>query len=240
MANALSLYIEAITDSDVLLTDNNTLKIKDIDDRIRDLNITNFTLNSRTSFIMVQTPIPGNTTRLGGSFIRGSGGTIVKNNDEISLNNSQVSAAAIINNESLANVTSLHMFIIDKPTAYMNMDKSTNKTLASSLIIVSVKRNHSSPTITNISLYFQVLNESKPNITNVDYYCSFYNTTTSQWSESGCTTPIRNEQFDRYECSCNHLTTFVLLSSPQIISCQNSTHTTFPNGTCALKPDVQV
>ena len=75
----------------------------------------------------------------------------------------------------------------------------------------------------NISLYFQVLNEYKPNV-NATYLCSFYDTNNSKWNESGCTIPQYNQQFDRYECSCNHLTSFALIWLPQSSSI-NSTRT---------------
>jgi hypothetical protein len=68
----------------------------------------------------------------------------------------------------------------------------------------------------NISLYFQVLNEFNPNRSDVDYYCSFYDTNRSQWNESGCTNPVYNTQYDRYECSCNHLTSFALIWLPNV------------------------
>ena len=67
----------------------------------------------------------------------------------------------------------------------------------------------------NISLYFRVLDEYKPSVS-ATYLCSFYDTNTLKWNESGCTIPKYNQPFDRYECSCNHLSTFALVWSPYI------------------------
>jgi hypothetical protein len=165
---------------------------------------------------MVQSPIQGNDIVLGASFTTGIGGTLVSNNNKGNVINSYLTTAAVISNESLSDVISLRMFIIAKPSAYRYIDNSTNKTLASSIILASVQRNNSSFTSMNISLYFQVIEEWKPNSTNVDYYCSFYDTNHEQWNESGCTKPVYNTQFDRYECSCNHLTSFALLFLPNV------------------------
>jgi hypothetical protein len=153
---------------------------------------------------------------LGASFTHGIGGELVKNTNEDNVISSPLSAAAIISNESLSGVTSLNMLIIDQPSIYRNIDNSTNKTLASSIIVASLKRNNSLSTSMNISLYFQVLNEFNPNRSDVDYYCSFYDTNRSQWNESGCTPPVYNTQYDRYECSCNHLTSFALVWLPNV------------------------
>jgi hypothetical protein len=50
----------------------------------------------------------------------------------------------------------------------------------------------------------------------VTYFCSLYDTKNSKWNESGCTAPHYNKQYDRYECTCNHLTKFALLWLPKI------------------------
>ncbi|CAF4890481.1 unnamed protein product [Rotaria sp. Silwood1] len=156
-----------------------------------------------------------NVSTLGATFRRGTGGHVVNASDVGDVTQSNFSAAAIINNEALNGVTSLNMLIIDKPTTYENIDNSTNKTLASSVIVMSAWRDSSASVPMNISLYFQVLEEYRPNI-RADYFCSFYDTTQSKWNESGCTKPRHNPTFDRYECSCNHLTSFALIWLPKL------------------------
>ena len=153
---------------------------------------------------------------LGVDFVRGVGGALLTRDNKDSLAYLNVSAASIIATESLNSVTSLRMLVIGKPSAYRHIDNITNKTLVSSIIVGSVKRRFSSSSSVNISLYFQVIDEWKPNITNVRYFCSFYDTNSSQWNESGCTTPIFNVPLNRYECTCNHLTSFALLWLPNI------------------------
>jgi hypothetical protein len=165
---------------------------------------------------MVQPPNPNkNTSILGASFVRNEGGRVVDTSNEDNVINSPLSTAAVMRKEDLIGVTSLNILIIDDPTAYKNIDNSSNKTLASSVIVVAAKENESLSTEIGILLYFQVLNdsESKPGD---DYYCLFYDTNHAKWNDSGCTKPMYNTQFDRYECSCNHLTSFALLFLPNV------------------------
>ena len=112
---------------------------------------------------------------------------------------------------------------MDKPSAYTNIDNSSNKTLASSIIMATVQRNNVVSSSMNISLYLQVLDEYKPNVS-ATYLCSFYDPNTLKWNESGCTAPTYNDTYDRYECSCNHLTSFALIWLPQS-SLTNSSRT---------------
>jgi hypothetical protein len=193
------------------------LSIGDIDTYLNKIDNVNLTRNTNDSFLVAEQPNQGdNVIVLGASFTLGIGGEVIKNTNQDRVISAPLSAAAIISNESLSGVTSLHILIIANPSAYRNIDNSTNKTLASSIIVGSVRRNNSSSTFINISLYFQVLNEFKPNSTDVDYYCSFYDTNNLRWNESGCTKPVYNKTYTRYECSCNHLTSFALLWLPNV------------------------
>jgi len=177
----------------------------------------NLTRNTNYSFLLAQQPNQSNNIIvLGASFTKGVGGKVVNSINKDNVTRSPLSAAAIISDESLSDVISLNMLIIGKPSAYRSIDNASNKTLASSIIVASVERNNSSSILMNISSYFQVLNEWKPTSTHVDYYCSFYDTNSLRWNESGCTIPVYNIQFDRYECSCNHLTSFALLFRPSL------------------------
>jgi hypothetical protein len=165
---------------------------------------------------MVRPPyINGSPTVLGASFTRGIGGEVIDDRNSENIKNSRkLSAAAIISTESLVDVESLNMLIIDNHSAYINLDNSTNKTLVSSIIVASVQRNNQSSGRMNISLFFQ--NLLKPELdVNENYVCSFYNINTSTWNDSSCTKPQYNRQSNRYECSCNHLTSFALIWLPQ-------------------------
>jgi hypothetical protein len=171
---------------------------------------------------MAQQPNQGNNVIvLGASFTPGIGGEVINNTNQDRVISSPLSAAAIISNESLTDVTSLNMLIIDDPTAYENIDNSSNKTLASSIIVIATQRNSSMLTPINVFLYFQVLSQFQPNSTHVDYYCSFYDTSNLRWNESGCTKPVYNKTYTRYECSCTHLTSFALLWLPNVPNTRN-------------------
>ncbi|CAF1217625.1 unnamed protein product [Rotaria sp. Silwood1] len=215
IADALSLYISSVANSNTSLNSTYTLTPNDIDVSLTKINASNLTINTNDSILVVQKPEQGGTVFvLGASFSRGIGGQIVNTANKDNITDSNLSSAAIISDSALIGATSLNMLIIDKPTTYETLDNSTNKTLASSVIVVAVKRNSSVSVPTNITLYFQVLNEYKPNTT-VDYLCSFYDTINSTWNESGCSIPRYNSEFNRYECSCNHLTSFALIWLPR-------------------------
>ncbi|CAF4840725.1 unnamed protein product [Rotaria sp. Silwood1] len=216
IAENLSLYISSITNSNTTSNSSNTLTVNEIDTLISRINDTNITINTADSILVAQQPNQGdNIIVLGASFTRGVGGKVVNTANKENVTNSHLSTAAIISNQSLTGVISLNMLIIDKPTTYENIDNSTNKTLASSVIVMSIRRDSSASVPMNISLYFQVLNEYKPNLS-ADYFCSFYDTTNFTWNEFGCTKPQYSPTFDRYECNCNHTTSFALIWLPKV------------------------
>ena len=193
------------------------MSIAEIDASLGRIDDVTWSKSTTSSFLLAQQQNESNNSIvLGASFNSGFGGKIINNTNYDEVLGSNLSAAATINKEFLADVISLNMLIIDNPSIYRNIDNSTHKTLASSIIIATVKRKNTTSTAMSISLYFQVFSDYKPNITDVDYYCSFYNTTASQWSESGCTTPLYNTNYKRYECSCNHLTSFALIWLPKV------------------------
>jgi hypothetical protein len=84
--------------------------------------------------------------------------------------------------------------------------------LVSSIVIATINKESYNPDNIVIDLYFQVIIPSDSN-EDATYLCVFYDTKTSQWSESGCTKPTFNKRLDRYECKCYHLTSFALLWS---------------------------
>ncbi|CAF3538188.1 unnamed protein product [Rotaria socialis] len=216
-AYALSLYMSSITQTN----QTDVVPINVIDNIMDNLHGVNLTLNSNSSFLIIHTP---DSQILGASFSDGIGGQIVDISNKENLTHSNISAAAIINKQSLNNAVSLNMLIVYKPTGYeMITDMSTNKTIASCVIIANLqKKNNSISVPTVISLYFKPLDRYKKNGTGT-YLCSFYDEINSKWNESGCTVPLHNTKYDRYECSCNHLTSFALIWLPESLSSDNIT-----------------
>ncbi|CAF1376842.1 unnamed protein product, partial [Rotaria sordida] len=216
IANALSLYISSITNSNTTLNSTYTLTVNEIDTYLSNISNVNLTINTMDSILIAQPVNQGdNVIVLGASFRSGIGGEVINNLNKETITNSYLSTAAIINDQSLKDITSLNILIIDKPTTHENIDNSTNKTLASSVVVVTVQPSGSTSTSRNISLYFQILPDYQPTI-EADYFCSFYDTINSIWNESLCTKPQYNQIFNRYECSCSHFTSFALVWLPKI------------------------
>ncbi|CAF1438636.1 unnamed protein product [Rotaria sordida] len=216
IANALSLYISSITNSNTTLNSTYTLTVNEIDTYLSNISNVNLTINTMDSILIAQPVNQGdNVIVLGASFRSGIGGEVINNLNKETITNSYLSTAAIINDQSLKDITSLNILIIDKPTTHENIDNSTNKTLASSVVVVTVQPSGSTSTSRNISLYFQILPEYQPN-GSAEYFCSFYDTINSIWNESLCTKPQYNQIFNRYECSCSHFTSFALVWLPKI------------------------
>ena len=215
--NALSLFAALASNPDVPTNSNaTTMKIRDIDRAVASL--TNFTSSPgvTTSFIMAQTPKqPDGNFILGAVFNNGRGGAIVQDNNRSDSLTHHISVAAILSPSSVANLTSLNIFVIETPTVLKNIDRFNNKTMASSMVVASTIP-RSAPGTINITLAFTVLSEFKPNVT-ADYSCEFYDTNSLRWSSSGCTPAVLNTDFQRYECSCNHLTSFALVWLPQTL-----------------------
>ncbi len=160
---------------------------------------------------------------MGASFIRGIGGEIIYTSNRDNITQQYLSVAAIISEESLIGVLSLNLLIIDKPTPYKYADNITNKTVASSVIVATLRRNSS--TYNNpelISLYFSPFGEHR-RYSKGEYLCSFYDTNNSYWSEYGCSDAYFNKQFNRYECNCTHFTSFALVWLPESLSTTNFT-----------------
>ncbi|CAF0954256.1 unnamed protein product [Adineta steineri] len=262
-ANALILYFSSIENTNT----TNILGVDQVDRYLSSLNI-NLDITSNSSFIMAKLPHqPNDLIILGASFTRGTGGKVIDTQSFNELTSSQLSAAATVSNESLSDVQSLNMIIIDNPSAYTNIDNSTDKKLVSSIIVTNVHRNNISFSTMNISLYFRNVLEPELDV-NDNYICSFYDTNTFKWNDSGCSKAQYNKDLNRHECSCNHLTSFALVwlpkqsltsyyqdtstsssttttstttattSSTTNINCNNVTHAIY-NGICDLKSDIQ-
>jgi hypothetical protein len=210
---ALSIYFELVLDSNT--PQNYRLTLAQINKIIDNLQNITMTISTSSSFVMVLPPTQNDhKIVLGASSYRDIDGQMIDTSNEDYIINSDLLAAAIINYESLISVTSLNMLIIKKPFDSINTVDSTNKTIVSSIIVVSVHNRASFISApTHISLYFKILPEYRSNV-NAKYLCSFYDTQNLIWNEIGCTKPFYVAAYDRYECSCNHLTTFALIRLP--------------------------
>ncbi|CAM4935936.1 unnamed protein product [Rotaria socialis] len=215
IAAGLSSYISAVTDSNVSSTSQNTLTVDKIDNYLTNMSSTNLTKET-TDSILVATSVKQENSIIvvGASFATGVGGKVIDSSNINSVNTPSITAAAILSNQSLIGVRSLNVLIFDKPTTYINVDNTTNKILASSIIMVTWRGNDATRPPIDISLYFKVLSDFEPKVP-ADYFCSFYDTSNHIWNESGCTKPAYNEQFKRYECRCNHTTIFALVWLPK-------------------------
>ncbi|CAF2309810.1 unnamed protein product [Rotaria sp. Silwood2] len=212
-SNALFLYFGSTDSFPPKSNATNLLTPGDIDDIVDGLNNVS-PINSSTGFLFALPTKNGTDTLLGGSFNPTANTEIVTNNNKMRILNSSALAAAIIDNETVHNTESISVFILHESKAYKNLDISNNQSLVSPVIIFGVKKNVSNSSITTF-LYFQVSKENEMH--NHDQYkCSFFNSNTSKWDTAGCTKPKYNETHTRYECSCNHLTTFALIWSPNL------------------------
>jgi hypothetical protein len=219
VANALTVYFGATAHLDESQELNKTLTPGLIDTLIGSLN-TNIMYNSSTSFIMCQSTNEEDIV-LGVSFNSGRGGQIIHNSTEIDFVNSYLTAAAMISPNSLidSEISYIKMLVIDKPPIeYRRLNNSNEKTLSSSILVAKTQGNiDMNVSKMNITIYLSVLPDYEYNIDDGEYYCSFYDANSSSWNESGCTRPIFNSNFKRYECSCNHLTSFALVWLPKTI-----------------------
>ncbi|CAF0777813.1 unnamed protein product [Adineta steineri] len=219
VANALSGYISSIKNSNVSSNTSNTLSLNEIDEVIDKLINSIVQRDTTTSYITVQPPkqqnISDDVIVLGALVNNKTGGQVVyKENKDNITRSSDLLTAAIINEELLKHVTSLNILIIKDPTPFLHADNSSNKTLASSRVVVSVRQINNTNVVKNITLYFQLFNQSEQR-NDRTYLCSYYNTTTFTWDEAGCSLPTYNTDLNRYECSCNHLTSFGLTWLPK-------------------------
>jgi hypothetical protein len=209
-ADALILYFRLTDDLTTISNNPDILTPREIDELIDGLNDIQ-TKNFSTFFIISQSTSKGG---IGISSQYNSSKEIIQNTTKMHVINSKVSAAVLINDQSINDISNIKAMIIDEPTAYRNFNPSTNRELASSVIIAGVNRKDKG-SIINITLYFQVLYDDQSH-KDGRYSCSFLDMNTFVWNETGCSKPVYNKAFNRYECTCNHLTTFALIWLPNI------------------------
>lgn len=214
VASALGDYINITTTGNISLSPIDIIGLADINNIVENLAGLNDSFNSTSAFIVSQSPVTG---VVGGLFNHRNGGAIISETNIASSINRNLSAAAFVSGRGLNDVTVLNILIIDEPTIYRSIDNSTNnKSVASSIIVVGAQSNTTNSPALNVSLFFQVLSNFEPTV-DADYFCSFYDATSTRWNESGCSVPVYSSTYQRYECTCDHLTPFALVWSPKIL-----------------------
>ena len=106
--------------------------------------------------------------------------------------NSNISVGIVFPNTLLIDVTSINILIIDKATSYEFLDQSNGQRLASSIVVVGLRRSSSHNIPINISLTFQVLDEYRYSLIRGSQSCSYYDPNSLRWNTTGCTLPIYN------------------------------------------------
>ena len=170
----------------------------------------NVTLKESLIFITAQLTTSGN---IGVRSVFNSTKELVQTS--ANLDDSTVTSAIVFNDKTIEQIRSMRVLILDDPIGYRNLNISVDQYLVSSVIVANVTKIDPQSPI-NVSLYFKILNHTNLNKSG-DYVCSFLNTTTYTWDQSGCTPTVYNKTYGRYECTCNHLTTFALIWLPKNI-----------------------
>lgn len=172
----------------------------------------------QNGFLMSQEPaITNRSTIVGAVFLSQSQGKIVSENSRATDLNSNISAGAVYGLQSFSVVDFLRVVVIDSAIEYRNVTDPLNRRLGSSVVVASIQANTTqSYSNVNISLYFRARNDLLlDQINNADYFCSYYDSRTKYWNDSGCSKPLFNTVWNRYECYCNHLTSFALIWLPK-------------------------
>jgi hypothetical protein len=213
IADNIILYFRSEGNLTIASNTSDILSPYEVDKLIGNLN--NVLENERDFFIMAQSTVNENGTILGALSRYPSSNQIIQGSTKSDIVNSNFTAAAIVPDQSLNDITSIKMFIVNTPTAYKNLNSSNNQFLTSTVIVFNAdKINNDS--IINVNLYFKVLTRNEDiNEQNGQYLCSFLGADNS-WNQSGCKLLEYNDRYDRYECICNHFTTFALIWLPNI------------------------
>ena len=214
-ANALMLYFSSTANLTLVSGTKDILSAREVDELLDGLD-DSIMKKSRKLFIMSQTIKSRPDTILGSSLKREVHSEIIKNSTKRNVINATVTAAALISDQSVDNINVLRMFILGDPTAYKTLDRSNRQTVVSSVIVISAQGKEKQ-LIINVTLYLKNLTNDNPH-TDGQYSCAFFDTMTSRWNTSGCTVPQYNDVHSRFECTCNHLTSFALIWSPRSVS----------------------
>ncbi|CAF4397951.1 unnamed protein product, partial [Rotaria sp. Silwood2] len=210
LAYYLATYTEAIARQNFSSNLTEHLSPEEIDEKVGCLNDTASVVRN-TSFL-ISTPLKKGEDAVIGAWLltEHGGGNITHSTVDERLKNN-FSAAAVIQVDSLIDATYLKLFLIGIPKDYLNVSTSMNGVLVSSVIVASLSNTTHTSGRMNISLYFQNQTTKVKNISEDNFLCVYYDNKTRSWNDTGCTKPKYNSNFARYECNCNHLTSFALL-----------------------------
>lgn len=195
---------------------NRTLTPVEIEQAVDQLNTTVNTTVAN-GFIMSQNPSTRNrSVIIGAVFLSLNNGIIVLNTTRANDTNRNISIGGVLDIESSSNVAFIRFLMIDRAVEYENVSDNRNGRLASSVLISSLQENGGqSRRNVNISLYFRVRRDVfADSLLTSNFYCGFYDVISRSWNDSGCSRPIYNSVWDRYECFCDHLTSFALIWLP--------------------------
>lgn len=210
-ADALTLYFQATSNEDEGSNSNATLTPGEIDSIIDRLNSSITRNSSRSSFLMVRQIDPNAASNIAGAWSGTDSSDTINNTNIANGLNRNIAAAAVFSNESLSGTDYIKVFIINNPVIYRNISSTDGTSLVSPMIVASRQGNSNSSM--SISLYFtRIYSISYEG--DVDYGCAFYDNDTKKWSQSGCTDALYNDSWNRYECNCNHTTSFGLIWLP--------------------------
>ncbi|CAF3371901.1 unnamed protein product [Rotaria socialis] len=218
-AEALLVYFGAAANLTLNTNETKDLTPTEVD---RIVNASNNVplLNSSIGLFFALSRKLENDTILGGSItvernnavIMGINNTVIKESTKSLIIESNITTGVILDDESLDDNISIKVFIPGENVHYQNLDTSNNKSVISQVIVFNVERQTINYSI-KVSLYLQDL-QTQELRENGKYLCSFFNTTTSKWENTGCSKPIYNTTLSRHECTCDHLTTFALIWLP--------------------------
>ena len=174
----------------------------------------------QNGFIMSQRVLT-NTSDLvvGATFLTGKQGTIVTNASlPIDLDKNITAGIVFRLQPFVRNISFVRALVIDQPDDYRNINDTGNGKLASSVIIAQLEdQERTLITRVNISLYLRPIQRylGETPAKDAQFYCAFYDRNSNSWNGSGCSKPIYNATYDRYECDCDHLTSFALIFLPR-------------------------
>ena len=226
MATLLTVYYASIARSEITQVRLDVTRINSLVGSLDEEYIANGT----TSFIMSAQPNQNNDTVVGASFISETGGNkILDRNVSIGLNTT-FSVAAIFNASSLTSVSFLNLLLIELPKDYRLLNDSMNRKLVSSVIVAELRENNRPVNQIDIHLYFTKQFNDTENEADDKLFCAYYDDNQSSWNDKGCSKPIFDRNFSRYNCTCNHLSSFALIWLPS----SSSGPTLGPEGIASL------
>lgn len=215
-SDALTQYIIAITNYTTTTNSTQPLNITVIDAIVSSLNLTYYQTTSSESILIVTRPTNcDNQTVIGALFRddRSSGIIDSENKNTLDGDDSLLAAGYVDFIKICSNVSRFNILIINNPTVYRNASILSSEQLVSSLIMAKVNYGGTSDIEVAIQLYFQD-NVNKEPRDSSEYVCGYFDDTTNKWNSTGCSLPKYDEGLHRYQCECNHFSSFGLIWRP--------------------------